>query len=216
MVRASDIKLTPENIAQMSQRQSLALGWYQFLVTEANAKVAKSGSLMIELRCAPLAETDDPNSKVAKLSLRNNIVLPVANPEVADHTPPNTIGIVVSALKALGVEGIEDYPRQIDGQLTFKGEAIEKAEEDEARQEVTELAVTKVLELYDNPSELVDCAFYGQVIEKDGFTNIAGMRSELPDGESLVPADEFVKKAVVAVKVKSNGKAPVAAKTKKK
>lgn len=215
-MRASDIKLTAEDIAKKAARLSLNLGWYQFLVTQAESKIAKSGSLMIELRCAPLKEVNDQNSKVMNLSLRNNIVLPVSNPDLPEHLAPNTTGIVVSALVAMEIKGIVDYPRTIDGQLMYKGEVIEKAEQDDARVEVTQLALDKILALYDDPSELVDCAFYAQVIEKDGYTNIGSMRAELPDGVELVPAEQFEKAIVVKAKAGVPAKTNGAKATKKK
>lgn len=211
--KPTDVNFTPEDIAKHSARPALTDGWYQWLCTDAQTTVAKSGHLMIDTRNAPLAEVDDPSSKVQKFAVRDNIILPFDNPNVEGHKAPNTAGLCHAKLLALfGEDVIPDYPRVVDGVLQYKGEEIEKAEEGEIRQEVTKLVFEKLQELWADPSTLVDQAFYGKKVQNGDYSNISTPRSALPDGMQLVPRDEWEKAPEVKAKTNGhaakNGKAP--------
>lgn len=205
--KPTDINFTPEDIAKHSTRPALVDGWYQWLCTDAQTTVAKSGHLMIDTRNAPLADLNDSTSKVQKFAVRDNIILPFDNPNFEGHKAPNTAGLCHAKLLAIfGEDVIPDYPRVIEGVLTFKGEEIEKAEEGEARQEVTTLVFEKLQELWADPSSLIDQAFFGRKIQNGDYSNIEKPRSVLPDGVELLPRDQWEAVAEVKAKVKAPAK----------
>lgn len=185
--KPTDISFTSDDIAKHSTRPSLTDGWYQWICTQAETTVAKSGHLMIDTRNAPLAEADDPSSKVAKFAVRDNIILPFDNPNMADHKAPNTAGLCHAKLMAIfGEDEIPDYPRVVDGVLTYKGEEIQKVDEQAYREEVTALVFHKLQELWQDPTPLVDQAFFAKKIQNGEFSNLTTPRAVLPDGVELV------------------------------
>ena len=202
----------PKDIAAAASKQSLSLGWFRFLTTDAKLQIAKSGHYMIVTRNEPLTDPDDPDSAVSRLSVRNNLVMPFDNPDVEDQKAPNTTGLMGQALRAYGYD-LPQYPRVIDGVLTYNGEEIEKAEEDACRQEAVQAIWDACLALMQDPEQLVDQAFYAKTVQNGDFLNITSPCAELPEGEMLVLPEDFQSgnDAVVAVRGKAKAK-PVATK----
>lgn len=211
--KPTSIKFSPESVKKLSLKESGTPGWYRWIVTNAETQVAGTGSYMIVTNLSPLEDVDDPNSVFKKLRVRNNIILPEENPEVDGHKAPNTIGLCHGFLMALYPDEIDDYPRFSDGALRFKGEEIEKAEEENYREEVTKQVTDKLEQLWLDPTPLVDEVFYAELFQNGDFSNIKSIRPELPDGAKLVARGQFMNtSATVPAKTggswgpKANGK----------
>lgn len=190
--KPTSVSFTPDAVKKLAAKEKATQGWYRWLITDAETKVAGTGSLMIVATCNPLVDPEDPNSIFKKIRVRNNIILPQENPDVADHKAPNTIGLCHGFLMSLYPDEIQDYPRFSDGALRFNGEEIEKAEEEQYREEVTKQVTDKLEALWLDPSPLVDEVFYAEAFDNGDFTNIRSIRQELPDGVKLVPKGQFL------------------------
>ena len=125
----TDVTFTPADVEAGAKPQRLRAGWRQWLITGAERSVSKdNGYLMITLSTRALAVEGDPTS-IKGPNVRNNIVLPLKNPSRDDHRPPNTAGICHATLRALYPDEIPDYPRRVNGKLTYLGQTIDAADE---------------------------------------------------------------------------------------
>lgn len=207
--KPTSVKFSPDAVKKLAAKEKATPGWYRWIITDAETKVAGTGSLMIVAVCAPLTDPDDPNTIFKKIRVRNNIILPQENPDVDGHKAPNTMGLCHSFLMSLYPDDIQDYPRFSDGALRFNGEEIEKAEEEKYREEVTQQTATKLEALWEDPSPLVDEVFYAEAFDNGDFTNIRQIRQELPDGQKLVPPGQFLTTSAEG-EAKSSGMTPKA------
>src|SRR5687768_10030593 len=162
----SKISYTEDDVSRDVQKKRYTPGWYQLLCTTNNPKVSqKTSSLMFQQNWVPLKEENDAESKGGQ-AIGNFLTLPFANPDVAGHTAPNTVNICHALLRAVGGEladGIPDYPRKVDGTLYFEDEEIAKEDEEEARKKVARATRDRIIELYDDPSQLEGYTAYGYV-----------------------------------------------------
>lgn len=207
--KPTSVKFSQDAVKQLAAKDQTQGGWYRWIVTEAETKLAGTGSYMIVTKQSPLEDPDDPNSLFKRVTVRNNIILPMANPDVDGHEAPNTVGICHSFLMAIYPDEINDYPRWKDNALRYQGKEIEKVEEEQYREEVTAQVIAKLEELWSDPSPLVDEVFYAEAFQNGDFTNLKATRQELPDGVKLVPAGQFITKTGGAAKAsgKTNGAA---------
>lgn len=224
----TSISFTDEDIARGAARDTLAQGWFRFVVVASDRKVSERGknpgSLMIQRQVAALSDPEDANSAVRPY-LYDNLILPFANEEVAGHTAPKTAGLMADALRAMFPEEIPAMPRRnTEGHLEFNGAVIDKSEEQAKRQEVMALVYEKLRTLWEDPQTLVGCAYYAEVYENDGYRNLRKPCAELPDGVSLVPADAMREVSLpvaptsttTSKPAKANGKAPAKSAGKKR
>jgi len=169
----------------------LAEGWYRFVIDRAQTSVAESGTFQIVTNNAPLEDPEDGDSRVGP-SIRNSLTIPLANPEVEGHKAPNTLGICQSFFCALSKEHPR-FPRKDkeSGLLLFRGEEIEREEVAEKREEVVGLVHETLSNLWQDPEQLVDEAFFGEVIHNGDYANIKKVVAELPEGAELVPPGQF-------------------------
>lgn len=207
MQKPTSVTFAPDAVKTLAAKDQTTPGLYRFIVTDAETKLAGTGSFMIVTKQSPLEDPEDPNSIFKRVVIRNNIILPMANPDVADHEAPNTIGICHSFLHALYPDEINDYPRWKDNCLQYNGEEIEKAEEEQYREEVTAQTLAKLEELWKDPSPLIDECFYAEAFQNGDFTNLKKISADLPDGAKLVARGEYITKSGSPAKV-SNGMKP--------
>lgn len=89
-------------------RKVLREGWYKAVVTNASEKQASSakGTLFTELTLNLM----DAQGSPTKFTVKHRLWMPFANPEVAGHTAPNTIGICASYLQATSPKAYPQLP----------------------------------------------------------------------------------------------------------
>lgn len=213
----TSVSFSKGDIVKASQRRVLREGWYPFTGKSVKKDSTKNGHLTIKLNCAPLTDPEDIESATTP-TCAYSMYLPFVNEEEEGHKAPNTAGICGSALQAIyGEEEYPSPPRRVDGSLVFKGEEIDRTEEQDAKEEVNDLVFTKLAELWEDPEELTaDYIFFGKV-EHDAtgeWANIRTLRETLPDDAELVEPGSFIDDS--AVKAKPNGKTKKKATTKKK
>ena len=127
---------------------------------------------------------------------------------------PNTTGIAGAFVRALeGPDEVPDFPRREDGTLTYRGEAIDKTEEEGSRKEASRIVLNKLKELWQSDTdELVGKTFYGRIGHKGEYANIITCRWDLPADAELVDPSDFRFTPTVAGmkedKADDNGEAP--------
>ena len=187
----TDVTFTPADVEAGAKPQRLRAGWRQWLITGAERSVSKdNGYLMITLSTRALAVEGDPTS-IKGPNVRNNIVLPLKNPSRDDHRPPNTAGICHATLRALYPDEIPDYPRRVNGKLTYLGQTIDAADEALARMSVTELLYSKLRTLWRDPEQLIGHAYYAEGYMNGDFFNQKSIRGDKGPGVVLVSAEAF-------------------------
>jgi hypothetical protein len=192
--------------------------WARFVITNVENKVSEgTGHMMLVLKCAPLKDPDDIESKTGP-SVRYNVVLPFKNPELESHEPPNTASMMPQVLRAIygteGDDGIPEFPvRGKDKKLTYRGEEIDDSEEQEKREEVITKTFDKLIALHDAPDQLLNETFYAKVGIRGDFNTFATMAYTLPanaechDFEEAAKAEKTKAKETAApAKGKSKGK----------
>lgn len=180
---ASSLDFNDEDIARGAKRDQIPFGWHRFIVTSAERKIGATektmGNLTINMQVCALQDQDDPNSKV-RPPMYQNLTIPIANPEVPGHTTKTWMtGMAMQFLASVFDEEVFTFPRKIDGVLTYKGEEIDKEDEEECRKDAVKRMLNKCKELWADPTLLLDCVFYGEVIQNGDYVNIKGIRAEL-------------------------------------
>jgi hypothetical protein len=189
----TSLSYTEDDVANAATRPQLAEGWYRFVITNAKRTESReNGHLMINQTLTPLSDPDDADSK-ASPNIFNNLCFPHKNKNRADHKPPNTAGICHGFLMAI-YDDMPDYPRMVDGTLTYNGEAIDREDENACRQEVTKEVFERLNALWEDPDALLDEAVYGQVHINGQYVNVKNIRAELPEDAELVPASEMTQR----------------------
>lgn len=187
------LSYTADDVSRDVQRKLLREGWYALLCVGNVPAEAKTGSLRFEQTFVPLKDPTDGESK-GNMKIRDYLSLPFENPEKKGHKIPNTVRVVHSRLKALGGEigdDIPDYPRKEDGAYAFKGEEITKEELQDCDKEVSEAVRKRIIELWEEPTKVHGYVMFGYVKVNGDYNNIATSRAQLPDGEELVPVEQW-------------------------
>lgn len=200
-----EISFSEETIRSAAEKDTLAEGWYQFLIVQAERQLSKSGRYMLKLNCIPLAKENNPETKVSNLGIRHYVVLPHTNPamEIDDEAAEakrqkslgHNFGRFLRACFGSDEEGIPDNPKWIDGVPTYRGEEIDPSEEQACRQEVARAIYDMGTSLWKpaNTDDLINLAFFGKVIENGQYMNIQTVSEEIPDGVELsVPGSKSV------------------------
>jgi hypothetical protein len=169
------VRFTDEEMVERSKKATLSIGYYRFLITDAKCKVSGANNMMVVCTCSPLKDPDDAGS-ASWPNIYHNLVLPFRNADVEDHTPPNTFRLVSDFLQATYDDKIPTMPRMQDGALVFKGEVISRDKEEAARLETNNAVQDLAFALWEDPSDLVDRAFYAEVFwnhtPKGDFLNL--------------------------------------------
>jgi hypothetical protein len=200
------LSFTDQDVREAAARDQLRLGWFYFVNQDCTKKVTEAGknpgSCMLTTKAAPCKEPGDPTS-ASRPVMYDNLILPFVNPDVAGHTKPNTAGMVLDKLNAmLGDDEVPAVRKNSDGEYVFKGKVVPAAKVTKAREESTRAAMTKAVELWNEPEGLKGCGYYAEVIESKPdeqgrvFRNLIHHCAELPEDAVLVPADQFIEKAI--------------------
>lgn len=167
------LDFTDAEIKKATKRATYAEGTHaRWIVTDASRGEAKSGHLQLSFKCAALRDVDDANSKEKRL-IFDKMFIPKVNPNRPGHKAPNTYGLCVRTLHAMFPEDVPLEPRRDgEGNIIFKGEIIDKGDEEAARDECKTATFDKIKEVWADPSLLVNQAFYA-VVKVDGeYTNL--------------------------------------------
>ena len=189
------LDFTADAIKKAAARKGYRAGIYcKWLVTDAGKTVNKNGHLVIQRKVKALKDPEDANS-TAKPVLFADMYLPKVNKNHPGHKAPDTMGLVIRDLHAMFPEDVPLYPRREGEALVFKGEEIEKGDEEAARDEVNEAVAEKLNDLWSNPGQLVGMAFWAtydtnkrdpQYKNLDKITPEKDETLEVTDGEQLV------------------------------
>lgn len=190
------ISYTKDDLARDVARKTYRPGWYAVVATSTITGTAKTGSLRLEQDYIPLKDANDTDSR-SNVKVKNFAALPFKNP-AAEHAVPRTTGIMHGMLRAFGGDigkGIPDYPRKVEGTITFKGEVIDRSEYNAACEEVVTAVRDRLVEIWANPSMMNGYVVYAFVDldDKGEFNRIKTLRNELPEGESVVAPDDWFK-----------------------
>ena len=186
-VDLSNHTFSDEELEAAPPRRSLrADTWYKFIVQKADSTSWGTGSLVTKLVVAPL---DEDNDVVPGLSVWHNITIPLANPNVKDHTAPNTFGFAQQYLIAIEADGCVRFPkRQSDGTyLDADGETVYDGEQMEARcREIRRTVRDTIKAMYANSDEHVRHTFFG-LTKKTTYKGkdrieLARLVAEVPEG----------------------------------
>lgn len=181
----SKVKITDDFVkkgAQSLKRKTLASdNWYLFQIVQVRRQVCTKGKLegclQVNLRCEALEDPNDVSSGNSKMPIWVNLNMPISNPEIPDHEPPEwVLEQIIQFYEAV----FEDrFPKRTRG-ANAEEEALNNAK-------VTKAALEKSLEILEDPSLIEVKLFYGY-IKKDktgNFVNIRRFEPELPQGEFL-------------------------------
>lgn len=175
--------------------------WYAFIIRTASKPEAneKSGNWVLKYQVNPLKDDQDSSSIDTRFKLRNQLILPLPNPQHDGHeVTPVMLRMFEEQVRALGFETITTKPFW---SKTLQQRAIgtydepvpvTEAEEEEIKQnravQIRDTAVT----VGNDPQCLVGRVFYAKVKKNGEFTNLQYMRSELPSDAILLDPDEWL------------------------
>lgn len=192
-----EIDFNDSDVANANKRRQLSPTGnkrrIRFVVTNADKKVSEEkGTMMLILTCAPLRDPDNAESKGSP-TVRHSLIIPKRNKDFPGHTAPNTMGLCHGYYSAVDEEML-DYPRfDKDSKVyLFNDEELEKDDVEEKRLEVGRAVADKLAEDWKNPANRIDDAFFAEVIENKGFTNLRSLSAELPEDCDVVPPDEWM------------------------
>lgn len=201
----TSLSFTEQDIMDSAKWDVLAQGFYCFKIVDTSTKVTvkgkNPGSLMMTWRLRALRDPNDLDS-VAGPPMFHNLIVPKQNPDVPQHTKPKTFGLVAQALRAIFPDEIPSMPyRNEDGDLEYNGDLIEKDDEQACRNEVAQIVLQKLEEIWTDGSLCVDRIFYAEAYDNDGYMNLrhidyelspnpqTGEMPELMDPEKTVKAE---------------------------
>jgi hypothetical protein len=199
-VLPTDIGFDDKTIIEASKRKELREGWYRWLITGSEKKVSakkpdgKGGNLMIKWTIQPLTDPADASS-VHHFRMSTNSVLPLKSPTNGMKAPNSSFFCYSFFQAALGMEEFPAYPKWEGDTLYFKDEAVDGAEENALRQQVTRAVFTKAKEIWLDDSareNFHNCAFYGELFQNGQYKNLREESEKLPEGIALVAAEDFL------------------------
>ena len=193
----AELTYSEEDLNQASARKVLAEGVYRFVVvgvkksiskiqTETDGSYKRGGNFSLSVECAPLDADNTPK----RPTIFNNVTFPIKNPGVKDHKVPDTIGLCVQFLSALGVKGITAYPKKAGvGFMTSEGEVLDLEGYNSLKRQINTNVMNYLKDAWKSPEQLIDETFYGQVAHNGEWRNITKQWSELPEGEERKTSD---------------------------
>jgi hypothetical protein len=214
------ISYTDEDVARAAKRDKFTEGTYRGVLTDIVRQVSKDNHhLMFKCVYRMLADPNDAGSVVGPAGYHYQC-LPFRNPEFEDHVPAKFFARSTTDWLAAHVpDEVPARPRRDgegkDAPIVFKGESIEKDQQEECEREAYDAAFSKASAMWEDESnaaidELKGSAVYFDLYYQDGkdFPSFGNFRSELADGETLVPAEEMIDQSggtVAVVGATSNG-----------
>ena len=218
-----DLDFTDEDIARAAARKEFLPGkeYIRWLVIGAECRIAGEETKIahlpqINMRVQALTNPNKADSTV-RPTMYVNIPSPIPNRNVQGHVVPDWApGLCAQALKAMFENDIPGSPHKNKktGAYEVDGEEIDKSEFDEYKLASVSASLEKFKELWQElkasggtTTQLSDCVFYGQVVEKDGYININNICTKLPDDGVMRDPEKFFGEvgAVKAAPAKSNG-----------
>ncbi len=202
------VKFTDEDLARASAEKVLEDGWMQFIVTkiekrhskvdeEIFAETGKKGhnSPMLQVTQCVLKEKDNADSLLVFPSITDFLVYPILGPEALDGAmAPNTTEMCIKRLRGvLGPDVIPYNPARKDGVWLFNGEEVETPQA--GKTELARILYSKLEELWENPDDLLQHAFYGLVVGDTtgrGGKKTLRVTQTLPPDAVLLTGDEVV------------------------
>jgi len=189
----TNITFDDSDVERASTRDMLSPGWYAFVIKDHKKDTThENHHLRSKFSLAPLKDPTDDNTESTPRAF-HSIIYPFKNDSQEGHAPPNTLGIAASFLRAiLGEDDVPYFPRRIDGQLTYRGEPIDKKQEEACRKEATKIQMNALLAIATGDDDaLVGAVFFGLVVHKGEYANIKVVRGEPPTDAELVDPDNF-------------------------
>lgn len=218
------LDFTAAAIKKAAMRKGYRAGIYcKWIVTDAGKTVNKNGHLVIQRKVKALRDPDDANS-TCKPTLFADMYMPRVNKNHPGHKAPDTLGLIIRDLHAMFPEEVPTYPQRQGEALVYKGEEIEKGDEEACRDEVNEAVSAKLNDLWANPGQLVGMAFWAtyDVNKKDPqYKNLDHITPEQDMELAATEAGQLVDEGEddegeADAPTKSNGKPKAAAKGKRK
>lgn len=191
---ADKVSYTDDYINRLTKRKQFRPGWYQTMTTAAVCEESKNGNVQFIWQESPLKIPGDPSSK-ARQSIRHYVVTPMMPDEEPDHEPPESaVGMTLRSFRNKGID-VPEFPRkQEGGGYTFNGDTVSKEVANELRGEAIRKLLEKCEEFRHNADEFIGYTCYSYVDVDGDFNKIKTMRSELPDGASVVDPDDWFTK----------------------
>ena len=209
-----NVSYKPEAVAAAAAGSQLADGNYMFVVDSTKIVVDdKSGNIVAVNKVSPLDPEDGETRRKPAMYLR--VTLPLNNDEVDGHEPPDwAAGITREFLQAVSPEEHPSAPRKdSSGNWTFAGDEIDASDVDAKKLESSDAVFQTSLAWAKNENLFKDNTFFGKVVtapsSKDPnvqYTNIKGLKPEIPSGEVLTSLAEF--KATGKLKVAEKAPGP--------
>jgi hypothetical protein len=185
----TEISFTTTDVERMSTRKQIKLGWAQFVVVTAEKLLSKTGDYMFALTCKPL----DSEKVPANITIRNNVILPFANPSVEGHVPKDTGGLNHQYLVSVAPEKFERFPRwdkNLNGYVRAStGEVIDKQAATTLRREINKAVATEMQRRWKDSDLFVNDMFYAQVVQNGQYRNMNNITSEPPPEADVRTAD---------------------------
>lgn len=183
------VSYSDDYINRLTKRKQFRAGWYQTMTTGALCEESRSGNVQFIWNETPLRTPGDPSSK-AKQSVRHYVVTPMMPEDAPDHEPPESaVGMTMRALRAKGIE-LPEFPRkQENGSYALDGETITREQANEARSTAIRSLLERCEEFRGNPDEFEGYTCYSFIDVDGDWNRIKTMKTELPEGASLVPPE---------------------------
>lgn len=187
----STLSYSDDDVSRQVAKKLLKEGHYAIICVSNLPEEAGTGSLRFSQRFLPLKDPDDQDSK-GNISVNNWMTLPFATEK--KPTAPNTLGMCVTQLTAMGGEigdTIPAYPRKENGVFTYDGNEITKDEVEAARVNTGKATMEAIKKIWDDPSQLEGLVCYAYVKVENGYNKISRFYAELPEGESVVDSEAW-------------------------
>lgn len=189
------LDFTADAIKKAAARKGYKAGIYaKWIVVDSGKDVSKNGHLVIKRKVKALRDPDDANS-TAKPTLFADMYLPKINKNFPGHKAPDTMGLIIRDLHAMFPEDVPLYPRREGDVLVFKGQEIEKGDEEACRDEVNEAVAEKLNALWADPGQLVGMAFWASydTNKKDPqYKNLDKITPERDESMEMTAGDQLL------------------------
>lgn len=187
----AELSYTKDDLARATARKVYREGWYAVFSQSNTPDQNSTGSLRFTTDYVPLKDPTDTDSR-GTIKIRDYCSLPIENPKKRGHKVPDTVDLWYGRLRAFGgpcAEGVLEYPRKEDGELTFNGEPIDKSDLRECREQVKESVLKKLTEIWQDPTMMHGFVVFAYVVVDGEYNKIKSIRSELPEDEEVVPPE---------------------------
>jgi len=178
------VKFNKDTISKLAKKEEAAEGYFAFRIMAAEPhepSKADNYDIMSKLSLRMLKDPDDMDSITGK-PVSTWITWPLTNPDDDEHEPPRWAADQACALlHALDPKAYTDVPRFVDKKLVFKGEEIDREEEEACREEAIASISEACVACYEDHAQLVGHRIFARLYypkKSPNFPSLVRMSAE--------------------------------------